>query len=168
MKAFRSSLLAAAFLLTSPLESAPQVDAPAYREGDNWTVNWEFNTRGSRSDMLPRGVYDVFYRSGKFLWCPSKADMPFGTPCSDPWDGLREEDAVAFFGTYQKVPFLAFPMNVGDTRRYEYSRTVERRATQLEGRVTVTGMQLLKIGAIEVATYKHEMNEEGGGCFACL
>lgn len=154
------------FLLVSPTAQAQQVEAPSYNEGDKWRVSWEFNTRSSRSDMLPEGVYNVFYKSGKFLWCPSKQDAPIGKPCSDPWEGLREEEAVMFFGKYERgVPFLAFPLNIGDTRTYKYDRMMgggrRQRKVELEGKVSVTAVEKVKIGASELAAYKHAMKEEG-------
>ena len=160
-------VIASLILLWPPRTHAQQAEAPAYRGGDKWTVNWESNVTGSRSDMLPNGVYAVFYRDGKFLWCPSKANTPVGAPCSDPWEGLREEEAVMFFGEYKRgVPFIAFPMKVGDERIYKYGRTVWRGRREekidLTGKISVSAVEKIKIGTSERDAYKHDMSEEGG------
>lgn len=150
-----SILLSVAVLFTA--STAAAVDEPKYQEGEKWRVRYERKSTTFRSDALPSGIYEIVYRNGKFLWHKDKVGN------GESWEGLREEDAPVFYGKYNEVPFLTFPLNVGDKRTYRYfNRLVGRTGMNLDGAVTIEKMERFKTEAGEFEAYKHVMTETGG------
>ncbi|MBI2122326.1 MAG: hypothetical protein HYT98_04360 [Candidatus Sungbacteria bacterium] len=145
--------------------ASAQVDAPQYKEGDAWKIKYKRGGAISKSNVLLSGIYDVVYRNGEFVWCPSQDDKSIDNKlCADPWTGLLAE-ALFFVGDYGKdnPPFFSFPIKVGDKPRgYEYfNPNAGRSGMNSNGTIAVTDVST-KTKAGEYNAYKHSLSESGG------
>lgn len=164
MKRVLFSVLAWVLFSISSVAVATAVDAPEYKNNDRWRVRWQVGGGASRSDTLPNGIYNILYCNGKFLWYP---EGPNGSRCeagsNDAWEGLREEDAIVFYGSYKEVPYLSFPLNAsGKPREYRYYNP--KAWANLDGTITVTRMTVVptEVKKLKLPSYEHTAYETGG------
>lgn len=140
------------------------VDAPQYNESDQWVIKYERQSTTSRSDAWLPGTYCIVYREGKFLWYKAVCDT--GKPIAI---GLVN-DMPIFYGSYafgqdgkDEVPYLKFPLNVGDKRPYSYfNPKTGPRGLNLDGSIVVEKIERVEVKAGAFDTYKHVLKEGRG------
>ena len=141
---------------------AGTVDAPQYKEGDQWVIQYKRSSLISRSDAWLPGIYCIVYHKGELLWYTEVCDTS-----SKPIATGLTNDIPIFYGHYflgkDELQYLAFPLEAGNKRKYGYFNPRSGRGGEnLLGEITVEKIEQVEVKAGVLSAYKHIL-EEGTG-----